>query len=164
MTWKETLVRNLEGFAEFGLSQHIWGSIKDDSAVLSLSLDMIWMQEEVGLEMTKEEHEHGISLDANLGNKYLQAESSKTQAPSCLELAVEGLLFGGSRSPDLWPVGTYKHTNRQGKRHSHVGALQLLSITRPFWNHKHFVNNLVLQYGFVWQALSRKHMEKNGDK
>lgn len=116
---------------------------------LTVLLDMMSLQEETGLELTKEEHSCGIFLDAKSLNKTLKVGCSKT-----LALAALSWLW---RNRYLWATeaqryGLQESTNTPTERVSNVLTLKpghCFQSSCPFWNHKHFVNNLVLQYGLI---------------
>lgn len=78
-----------------------------------------------------------------------EAESSKTQVISCLELAMEELLLGQLKSK----AGTCRNLQTPTDRGRDILTLKhsncFQSSRGPFWNHKRSVNNLVLQYGFI---------------
>lgn len=114
-------------------SQHIWGLVKYDSATfLTVLLDMMSLQKETGLAMTKEEHTCGIFLDANSVNKNLEVGCSKTQA-----LAALSWLW---RNCYLWAAGAQRYglqesTNAPTERISNVLTLKpgnCFQSSRPF--------------------------------
>ena len=115
-----------EGIAESGKATNTFGewSSMIPQLLLSVLLDMRSLQEETGLEKTKEEHACGIFLDANSVNKTREVGCFKTQALSALSWLWRNYLWAAGAQR----YGLHTNTNRKGKQGSHAETRQLLSI------------------------------------
>lgn len=117
-----------EGIAESGKATNTFGEWSSMIPLLfsSVLLDMMSLQEETGLEKTKEEHACGIFLDANSVNKTLEVGCSKTQALSALSWLWRNYLWAAGAQ--RYGLQESTNTNRKGKQRSHAETRQLLSI------------------------------------